>query len=438
MVVNNKDFTLLTTKQSFKISHLLFADDILLMLKANDKSLNAIKNIFEHYQSLIGQSVNPLKYAIYFSNNTPSHIKLYIYQKLGMPEGSFPFKYLGTKISPNYPPPNAYDYLLKSINTRLGSWQSNYLSQTGKLTLINSVLTSISLHTIFVSWLPKKTMNKINSIISNFFWGSTTEHKKLHFISWDQITTPKTNGGLGVHNTYLQSLSLNAKRVAAYLNNKDNMWLQLVKHKYPLLTAMGIIVRNHTGNAIYAECLLVNAKSALHAETLAIRQALLVVMQERYHHAIIESDSKTLVESLKQKSCPDWRVQADFDDISSFLLACNNVCFNFVFKQSMVGMLADPKEARASIGEIHFLLFNPVDKRTALTYIDANGNWHRAVADATYATRSASDIFLTTSGKYGVKEHGKRTRRSYYELAVETLSARWRHSRLPASDEERR
>ncbi|KAI5660435.1 hypothetical protein M9H77_29228 [Catharanthus roseus] len=43
----------------------------------------------------------------------------------------------------------------------------------------------------------------------------------------------------------------------------------------------------------------------------------------------------------------------------------------------IVGMLADPKEARAGITEVHFLPFNPVEKRTAITYIDANGNWHR-------------------------------------------------------------
>ncbi|KVI06067.1 Cation-transporting P-type ATPase [Cynara cardunculus var. scolymus] len=33
--------------------------------------------------------------------------------------------------------------------------------------------------------------------------------------------------------------------------------------------------------------------------------------------------------------------------------------------------------ARAGITEVHFLPFNPVDKRTAITYIDQNGNWHR-------------------------------------------------------------
>ncbi|XP_041998358.1 plasma membrane ATPase 4-like isoform X2 [Salvia splendens] len=43
----------------------------------------------------------------------------------------------------------------------------------------------------------------------------------------------------------------------------------------------------------------------------------------------------------------------------------------------IVGMLADPKEARAGITEVHFLPFNPVEKRTAITYIDSSGDWHR-------------------------------------------------------------
>ncbi|CAL5369110.1 unnamed protein product [Camellia sinensis] len=43
---------------------------------------------------------------------------------------------------------------------------------------------------------------------------------------------------------------------------------------------------------------------------------------------------------------------------------------------AIVNMLADPKEARANITEVHF--FNLVDKCTAITYIDSDGNWYRA------------------------------------------------------------
>lgn len=34
-------------------------------------------------------------------------------------------------------------------------------------------------------------------------------------------------------------------------------------------------------------------------------------------------------------------------------------------------------QARANITEVHFHPFNPVDKRTAITYIDSDGNWFR-------------------------------------------------------------
>ncbi|KAI3693223.1 hypothetical protein L6452_33054 [Arctium lappa] len=44
---------------------------------------------------------------------------------------------------------------------------------------------------------------------------------------------------------------------------------------------------------------------------------------------------------------------------------------------AIVAMLGDPKEARAGIQEVHFLPFNPTDKRTALTYIDKIGKMHR-------------------------------------------------------------
>ncbi|KAG6550051.1 hypothetical protein Mapa_008565 [Marchantia paleacea] len=45
---------------------------------------------------------------------------------------------------------------------------------------------------------------------------------------------------------------------------------------------------------------------------------------------------------------------------------------------AIVGTLADPKDARKGIREVHFFPFNPVDKRTAITYIDSDDKWWRA------------------------------------------------------------
>ena len=53
-------------------------------------------------------------------------------------------------------------------------------------------------------------------------------------------------------------------------------------------------------------------------------------------------------------------------------------------------------QARAGIREVHFLPFNPVDKRTALTYIDSDGKWHRASKGAPEQVASLFSLFLNS------------------------------------------
>ncbi|KAH9619829.1 hypothetical protein KSS87_019138 [Heliosperma pusillum] len=76
---------------------------------------------------------------------------------------------------------------------------------------------------------------------------------------------------------------------------------------------------------------------------------------------------------------PDWQ---DFVGIMCLLVI--NSTISFIEENNagnaaaaLMANLAPKCKARAGIREVHFLPFNPVDKRTALTYIDGNGNWHR-------------------------------------------------------------
>ncbi|CAD5167513.1 unnamed protein product [Musa acuminata subsp. burmannicoides] len=68
----------------------------------------------------------------------------------------------------------------------------------------------------------------------------------------------------------------------------------------------------------------------------------------------------------------------DKDSVVLYAARASRVENQDAIDASIVNMLADPKEARAGIQEVHFLPFNPVDKRTAITYIDSNGKWHRS------------------------------------------------------------
>ncbi|CAH8315181.1 unnamed protein product [Eruca vesicaria subsp. sativa] len=101
---------------------------------------------------------------------------------------------------------------------------------------------------------------------------------------------------------------------------------------------------------------------------------------------------------------------------------------------AMVGMLADPKEARAGIREVHFLPFNPTDKRTALTYIDSSDNWHRVskgapeqILELCKASNDLSKRVLDIIEKYA--ERGLRSlavaRQTVPEKTKESPGGRW-------------
>ncbi|WOK92691.1 hypothetical protein Cni_G01382 [Canna indica] len=73
-VVQDKKLTPFSIKRNIKISHLMFADDILISIRANPKSLQTLKKIFHQYELLIGQKLNPLKPEVFFPKSTSRSI----------------------------------------------------------------------------------------------------------------------------------------------------------------------------------------------------------------------------------------------------------------------------------------------------------------------------------------------------------------------------
>ncbi|XP_010531800.1 PREDICTED: ATPase 4, plasma membrane-type-like [Tarenaya hassleriana] len=83
---------------------------------------------------------------------------------------------------------------------------------------------------------------------------------------------------------------------------------------------------------------------------------------------------------------------------------------------AVVGMLADPKEARAGIQEVHFLPFNPTDKRTALTYLDSEGKMHRVSKGA------PEQILNLVHNKFEIERRVHSTIDKYAERGLRSLA----------------
>ncbi|XP_062209139.1 ATPase 10, plasma membrane-type-like [Phragmites australis] len=72
-----------------------------------------------------------------------------------------------------------------------------------------------------------------------------------------------------------------------------------------------------------------------------------------------------------------FRREMDKDMVILLAARASRVENQDAIDMAIINMLADSKEARTNITEVHFFPFNPVDKRTAITYLDSNGNWFR-------------------------------------------------------------
>ena len=127
---------------------------------------------------------------------------------LGCNTGAFPMRYLGIPI--HYKKMSNADWLKvqERFEKRLSSWKGKNLSTGGRLTLINSVLSSLAMYMMFFFEIPKGVLKKLDYFRSQFFWQCDEHKRKYRLAKWDILCQPKEQGGLGIHNLELKNTAL--------------------------------------------------------------------------------------------------------------------------------------------------------------------------------------------------------------------------------------
>lgn len=64
--------------------------------------------------------------------------------------------------------------------------------------LVKHVLSSITIHVLAGSPIPKGGLQDINRILANFIWNDKEENHKHHWVAWHHIALPIDEGGLGI------------------------------------------------------------------------------------------------------------------------------------------------------------------------------------------------------------------------------------------------
>ena len=76
------------------------------------------------------------------------------------------------------------------------------------MVLIKSIMESIPVYWMDLSWIPKGIPEKSRTIFFSFLWRVKQDKKVMPWVRWDRISLPKALGDWGMKNIFLFSKAL--------------------------------------------------------------------------------------------------------------------------------------------------------------------------------------------------------------------------------------
>ncbi|PNY11621.1 cysteine-rich receptor-like protein kinase, partial [Trifolium pratense] len=216
---------------SIRFQILQFADDTILLGECSWDNVRTMKSILRGFELVSGLKVNFVKSKLY-GINVEANVLEAAATFLDCSYDTIPFKFLGIPVGANPRRKATWTPIVDSMTKRLSRWNGRNLSIGGRVTLINSVLSSLPLYFFSFYKAPIGIINQLVRIQRNFLWGGSAEVKKLCWVSWAQVCLPKEKGGLGVKNIEMFNSALLCKWKWRCLNDKDAIWHALLMYRY--------------------------------------------------------------------------------------------------------------------------------------------------------------------------------------------------------------
>ncbi|KAL2238095.1 UNVERIFIED_CONTAM: putative mitochondrial protein [Sesamum indicum] len=191
----NSDFNFHPKCEKLKITHLIFADDLMLFSRGDLRSIHVLMECLQEFRDTSGLTVNTSKSSIFTAGIQNEELDG-ILARMEFARGEMP-------------------------------WTGKSLSYAGRLELIRSVIQGVECFWLQVFPLPAAVIEKIHRLCRNFLWNSRRAP-----VAWEEICHPKEEGGLGIRHIQSWNVALLARVLWNIHRKADMLWVQWVNGVY--------------------------------------------------------------------------------------------------------------------------------------------------------------------------------------------------------------
>ncbi|KAK1291255.1 hypothetical protein QJS10_CPB17g00048 [Acorus calamus] len=221
---NQPDARLLGAHVPEGISHVLYADDLLVVSSATPLACDTLRTVFEEVRQFTRLKVNWGKSSVRFSPSVPCRIQKWMSRILHMKLANGAWKYLGVQVMDASSRRRGVDMVIEKAHDKLTIWKSQLLTMAGRIQLIKAVMSMLPQHLLMAAAMSGKGLGQLEKLMRQFLWIQQSGRKIIHLICWDNVTKPKQEGGLGLQK--MKDLRIAILGMLAYRFLLSNSYIQ--------------------------------------------------------------------------------------------------------------------------------------------------------------------------------------------------------------------
>lgn len=214
------------------ISHLLFADDCLVFTQASKWGADRVAAILEDYNRASRQLVNKSKSAVFFSQNCLQDCKDEVLESLQISTEALGVRYLGLPTAAERGASDVFNYVPARVRGFIGGWVEKNLSCAAREVLLKANAQSVPTYPMSCFKLSPVVCRKLKTAVSNYWWGSSLDNHKIHWVRWEKLTRSKGQGGMGFRDFSLFNQAMLGKQGWRLLTRPNSLCAKVMKGKY--------------------------------------------------------------------------------------------------------------------------------------------------------------------------------------------------------------